>query len=246
MPLYEFQGDTMPISDSNFDMVTTKLDAINLCMRSIGVSGVDSVDSGDLDAEDASKIIDIVSQRFQYRNGKGWWFNCEPNWKIAPDSNGDVVLPNNTIAVQQCYAFGGRKVPMTMRGGRLYSTWMHTFDMRNYVGNDGMLNLTLAVYLPFEHLPISAMQAVAYQAAVEFITSKDADKTKLEVTMQIAQQLFVSLQSEDAMQTRRNMFIHNPTQRNFGAWAGGSNNLPSYGHAPYDSYPLRPDKEGGY
>lgn len=226
----------------DFSIIDSKLEAINLCMRAIGREGVDSLDSGDLDAEDANRMIDLVSQRFQYNQGNGWWFNREPNWNLAPDHNGEVYLPNNTISVLQCYGLGSKKLPITLRAGKLYSTWNHTFDMKGLVNQDGYLRLTLVVMLPFEHLPTSVMQAIAYQAACEFIVSKDADKLKLQMHQVVAQQLFISVQAEQSAQKRLNMLVHNPTQAHFGAMAGGG--VPAYSHAPYDTYPPHP--RGGY
>lgn len=240
MPLIQPSDVSALMSDATFGIIDSKLEAVNLCMRAIGREGVDSLDSGDLDAEDANKIIDLVSQRFQYNQGNGWWFNREPNWNIAPDPNGEVDLPNNTLSVLQCYGLNDLKVPMTLRAGKLYSTWNHTFDMRGHVNRDGRIRLTLVVMLPFEHLPTSVMQAIAYQAACEFITSKDADKTKLQVHQTIAGQLLVSVQAEQSAQKRLNMLVHNPTQRQFGVMAGGYQNVPAFSHSPYDSYPPRP------
>lgn len=241
MPVIKQQSYTgYTVSDVAFQVIDSKLEAVNLCMRVIGREGVDSLDSGDLDAEDASKMIDIVSQRFQYNKGGGWWFNREPNWQLAPDTNGEINLPNNCLAVLQCYALGEKKVPMTMRAGKLYSTWSHTFDMRKHVNANGMIRLTLLTLLPYEHLPTSVMQAIAYQAAVEFIVSKDADQTKLATAQQIATQLLMDVQSEQMSQKRLNMLVHNPTQRQFGIMAGGSQNVPAYSHSPYESWALRP------
>ncbi|AIM51259.1 putative tail tubular protein A [Lelliottia phage phD2B] len=240
MALYDMNYSASELMQgANFDLISDKLDAVNLLMRAIGVAGVDSLDSGDLDAEDASKMIDVVSHRLQYNKGGGWWFNREGNWNIAPDSNGEVSLPNNTLAVLQCYAMNDRKVPMTMRAGKLYSTWNHTFDMRSHVNANGAIRLTLVVMLPFEHLPPSAMQAIAYQAACEFITSKGADSTKLKVNAEIARQSYIDMQSEQSAQKRTNMFVHNPTQRAFGIGAGGYSNMPGFQHGPYNQYPER-------
>lgn len=243
MPLYDVHPSVSDLmQDAQFDLISTKLDAVNLCMRAIGIAGVDSLDSGDLDAEDASKMIDFVSHRVQTNKGGGWWFNREGNWNITPDTNGEVNLPNNTIAVLQCYGFSDKKIPMTIRGGKLYSTWNHTFDMSKMVTASGVMRLTLVVLLPFEHLPPSAMQAIAYQAAVEFITAKGADSTKLQVNQSIAQQAFMDMQTEQSMQKRTNMLVHNPTQRAFGVGAGGYSNLPAFQHGPYNTYPDFPQR----
>lgn len=243
MPLYDINPQASEyMIDAQFDMISSKLDAVNLLMRSIGVAGVDSMYSGDLDAEDASKMIDVVSHRVQYNKGGGWWFNRESNWNIAPDTNGEINLPNNTLAVLQCYALNDRKVPMTARAGKLYSTWNHTFDMRQHLNRDGRIRMTLVVMLPFEHLPPSAMQAISYQAAAEFISSKGADSTKLQTNMRIAQQSFIDMQSEQMAQKRLNMLVHNPTQRNFGINAGGYSNMPGYLIEPYQTFPVFPKR----
>lgn len=240
MPLIQESDVTSLMSDATFNIIDSKLEAVNVCMRAIGREGVDSLESGDLDAEDANKIIDIVSQRFQYNQGNGWWFNREPNWNLTPDSNGEVNLPNNALAVLQCYGLNDKKIPMTMRAGKLYSTWNHTFDLRSHVNRDGKIRLTLVMMLPFEHLPTSVMQAITYQAACEFIVSKDADKTKLQTHQVVASQLFTSVQAEQSAQKRLNMLVHNPTQAQFGVMAGGYQNVAGFSHSPYDSYPPRP------
>lgn len=240
MPLIQESDVTSLMSDAAFNIIDSKLEAVNVCMRAIGREGVDSLESGDLDAEDANKIIDIVSQRFQYNQGNGWWFNREPNWNLTPDSNGEVNLPNNALAVLQCYGLNDKKIPMTMRAGKLYSTWNHTFDLRSHVNRDGNIRLTLVRMLPFEHLPTSVMQAITYQAACEFIVSKDADRTKLQTHQVIASQLLTSVQAEQSAQKRLNMLVHNPTQAQFGVMAGGYQNVAGFSHSPYDSYPPRP------
>lgn len=240
MPLIQESDVTSLMSEAAFNTIDSKLEAVNVCMRAIGREGVDSLESGDLDAEDANKIIDIVSQRFQYNQGNGWWFNREPNWNLTPDSNGEVNLPNNALAVLQCYGLNDKKIPMTMRAGKLYSTWNHTFDLRSHVNRDGNIRLTLVMMLPFEHLPTSVMQAITYQAACEFIVSKDADKTKLQAHQVIASQLLTSVQAEQSAQKRLNMLVHNPTQAQFGVMAGGYQNVAGFSHSPYDSYPPRP------
>ena len=240
MPLIQESDVTSLMSEAAFNIIDSKLEAVNVCMRAIGREGVDSLESGDLDAEDANKIIDIVSQRFQYNQGNGWWFNREPNWNLTPDTNGEVNLPNNALAVLQCYGLNDKKIPMTLRAGKLYSTWNHTFDLRSHVNRDGNIRLTLVMMLPFEHLPTSVMQAITYQAACEFIVSKDADKTKLQTHQVIASQLLTSVQAEQSAQKRLNMLVHNPTQAQFGVMAGGYQNVAGFSHSPYDSYPPRP------
>lgn len=236
MPVNNIAPASAMMTDAGFNIIDSRLEAVNLCMRAIGREGVDSLDSGDLDAEDANKMLDIVSQRVQGGDRMGgWWFNREPDWEIAPDSNGEINLPNNCMAVYQDYRIGDRKVHMTQRGRKLYCVTTHSYDMRNFVNCDGNMRFTFVMFLPYEHLPPNVMQAIAYQTAVEFIVSKDADKTKLQAHQIIAQQLLAGMMSEQAAQKELNMFVHNPTQRLFGTMAGGYQNVPAFSHAPYDN-----------
>lgn len=240
MPVIQSSDLDAIYGSANFAAMDTKLDAINLCMRAIGREGVDSEESGDLDAEDAGKMLDVVSQRIQAKRGAGWWFNREPNWNIAPDTNGEVTLPNNTLSVLQCYGLNDRKVAMTIRAGKLYSTYTHSFDLRPLVNANGVMRLTLVVLLPFEHLPPTVRMWVAYAAASEFVVSKDGDQTQLQMCMKVATDSAAEVESEEMAQKRLNMFVHNPTQRIFGAVAGGYQNSPSYDYGPYNSYPPYP------
>lgn len=237
MPIIQSSGLNDIYGSADLTSLDTKLDAINLCMRAIGREGVDSEQSGDLDAEDAAKVIDVVSQRLQSNRGGGWWFNREPNWNLSPDSNGEVILPNNTLSVLQCYGFQEKKIPLTARAGKLYSTWSHSFDLRQYVNATGRIRVTIVALLPFEHLPVNIRMWVAYAAACEFIVQKDGDQSQLQLHMQVATQMASEAMSEETSQLRLNMFVHNPTQRVFGAMAGGSQNAPAYEYGPYKQFP---------
>lgn len=240
MPIIQSSDLNAIYGSADLTALDTKLDAINLCMRAIGREGVDSEQSGDLDAEDAAKMLDIVSQRLQSNRGGGWWYNREPNWNLAPDTNGEVNLPNNTLSVLQCYGFNERKVPLTARAGKLYSTWNHTFDLRSHVNASGRIRVTIVAFLPFEHLPVNVRMQVAYTTAAEFIAAKDGDKTQLQYCQSLAMQMTSEIQSEETSQLRLNMLVHNPTQRVFGTMAGGYQNMQGFQHGPYDGDIHRP------
>lgn len=240
MPLIQSSNLDALYADVTLTALDTKLDAVNLCMRAIGREGVDSEQSGDLDAEDAAKMIDIVSQRLQSNRGGGWWYNREPNWNLTPDTNGEINLPNSALSVLQCYGFNDRKIPLTARAGKLYSTWNHTFDLRSHVNADGRIRVTIVAFLPFEHLPVNVRMQVAYTAAAEFIAAKDGDKAQLQYCQSLAMQMTSEIQSEETSQLRLNMLVHNPTQRIFGTMAGGYQNAPSFDHGPYTQFPNRP------
>jgi len=239
MPLAFSSGPTPSLSSVNLDTIETRLEAINLCLRAIGYTPVETDDSGDLDAEDASKTLATVGQRVQYNAGKGWWFNKEEGWEMTPDANGEILAPNNAISAWQDVQRHDLKARIALRGRNVYDMTHHTLDLRGIINNQGFLRMTFVLNLPFEHMPVSARQAIAYQAAVEFMISKDFDQQKVQLWMGIAERLQLELGNEQASQYSYNMFVNNPTQAHFGAVAGGPNATAAYSRSPWDGY-------GGY
>lgn len=239
MPIDWNVGPTPGLSTVNLDTVDTRLEAINLCLRAVGYSSVESEDSGDLDAADASKILATVGQRVQYNGGKGWWFNVEPNWKLTPDANGEILIPNNAIAAWQDVRHDDRKILISIRGRKVYNMDTHSTDLRDFLNREGFFRMTFMLNLPFEHMPVSARQAIAYQAAVEFMVSKEFDVQKVQIWQRLAESLQMDMGQESANQQSLNMFVNNPTQAHFGAIVGGPNANATFSRNPYNAY-------GGY
>lgn len=236
MPLNWNVGPTPGLASVNLDTVETRLEAINLCLRAVGYSSVETEDSGDIDASDASKILATVGQRLQYNGGKGWWFNVEPNWQMTPDANGEILIPNNAISAWQDVAYDDLKVQITIRGRKVYNLARHSTDMRPDLNRQGFFRMTFMLNLPFEHIPISARQAIAYQAAVEFMVSKDFDAQKVQIWQQLAESLQLDLGQEQANQKSLNMFVNNPTQAHFGAVVAGPNAMATFSRNPWNGY----------
>lgn len=239
MPTNWNVGPTPGLATVNLDTVDTRLEAINLCLRSVGYASVESEDGGDLDAADASKILATVSQRVQYNGGKGWWFNVEPDWKMTPDANGEILVPNNTISAWQDVRYDDRKFLISIRGRKVYNMKTHSTDMSDCLNREGFFRMTFMLNLPFEHMPVSARQAIAYQAAVEFMVTKEFDQGKLQIWQSLAASMQIELGQESANQVGLNMFVNNPTQSNFGAMVGGPNAISAFNRSPYNAY-------GGY
>lgn len=239
MPIGFNTGPTPPLASVNLETVETRLQAINLMLYAAGYARVETEDGGDLDTADASNTLATVSQRVQYNNGKGWWFNVEPNWKMTPDANGEILTPNNTISAWQDVRHDDLKHNITLRGRNIYDLNGHTFDMRPLVNKQGYLGMVFMLNLPFEHMPISARQAIAYQSVVEFMLAKEFDAQKIQLWLQLATQLQTNLGMENSRQESMNIFVNNATQANFGNMAGGPNARASFSRNPWNGY-------GGY
>ena len=203
--------------------VTTRLDAVNYIIGSVGLTNVPTLDLFNADVSMASGYIDTSSRSIQNQNGFGWWFNREYNWKLTPDPvNGIVTLPNNVLA---CYGFDrwGRRTKMVTRGRALYDTMEHHFDMRPFVEEDGYMHLMMVVQLDFEDLPQTAKDAVTKAAAFKFASSAEMEVNRLRVLQGESEDAFFNLQAEETTQTANNAFTDNMEMRGFVIRAGGPN-----------------------
>jgi hypothetical protein len=137
------------------DLLTpmTKLEAVNVCLGTIGEPAVNSLDGASLDAQMASDFIDETSRRVQ---SKGWHWNKETH-TLSPDINNNIVLPVATVEVDTVN--GSRNTDVVQRGNRLYDRENNTYEF------DTALELKLVVLLPFDDLPNVAKDYITIRAA---------------------------------------------------------------------------------
>ncbi|ARB11254.1 tail fibers protein [Marinomonas phage CB5A] len=205
--------------------ITDKVSAISYVLSAIGMGGISSEEDIDynIDAGDADKLIDNLSQTTQTNGGKGFWFNREEFHKLEPSStDGKVKVPSNTMS---CFykEDGGKPYPITMRGQYLFDTKELGYDMRSLVRGDGKLHCTLIVNLPFETLPPTAKQHIADLARYWMVNDKEGDQIKLAALEKQAVISRSALDTEEGSQRRRNMF-NNPSVRYAMGRIGGYNN----------------------
>lgn len=206
--------------------LNTKVDAINRVMAAIGSTGINSPEEIDwnIDAADADKLLDTMSQAVQSNQGKGWWFNREEFHKLTPDTiNGYINVPSNTMA---CFIKRDREgvKPITLRGTLLFDAKVLGYDMRSAVNSEGVLDVILVVNLPFEYLPTTAKLAITDAARYWTVSEKEGDKLKMDAMSKAADTSFTSMASEDAGQKKRNMFNNPWVQSTIGSVGGSSNN----------------------
>lgn len=206
--------------------INTKVDAINRVLEAIGSVGINSEEEIDwnIDAASSDKLIDTMSQQIQVNQGKGWWFNRETFHKLVPDPvTGYVVVPNSTISAKVKRQSDGKILPLTLRGSQLFDAESVGYDMRSLVNSAGVLDCELVVVLPFEYLPTTAKHAVTDACRFWIVNDTEGDQIKMGSLKAAADASYISLQSEDASQRRRNMFNNRgiATAMHF---AGGYNN----------------------
>lgn len=204
--------------------VSTKLDAINYVIGSIGLAPVEAEDAYNLDVAQASQLLDAVSRDVQNNKGAGFWFNREKNWKLSPDPvTGSIPVPNVALSI---YRFDecNRQQKIATRGRQLYDTENHGFDMRPLVNGDGYVKLMIITQLAFEDLPQTAKWAVTTMAAMKFATRVEMDMNRVNILAREAEEAMWSLEGEETSQANVNAFSVNRKLAQFNANAGGYNN----------------------
>lgn len=134
---------------------TSELEAVNELLASIGETPVNTL-MGVLpvDAASARSLIHSTSRRLQKR---GWSFNFDEGYRLAPDANGEIILPPDTLSVDPSDG-----AVLVQRGNRLYDPAKHTFE----IGKPVKVDIVRA--LDFEELPEAARDFVVVSAGVRF------------------------------------------------------------------------------
>lgn len=154
-----------------YDTPINKLDAVNICLNSIGESSISSLDGViPPDAQIASDLVDEQSRQLQ-NIGFHW---CRETRTLTPDANGYLVLPSNTSRVRSIN--GSKTADIVQRGIKLYDRINNTF-----VFDAGtQMEVEIYIILPFDDLVQQAKECVAYRAAMIFqqriMFSSESDK----------------------------------------------------------------------
>ena len=139
--------------------LTTKLEAVNVMLSTIGEAAVNSLSSGLLDAETAETILDNVTRSVQTT---GWSFNEEVDYTLSPDSGGILNLPANCLRVDLAKSeskYRNANFDYVQRGTKLYDKINHTYAINETVKVD------MIIILDFDELPEAARRFIAIRSA---------------------------------------------------------------------------------
>jgi len=135
--------------------VTTKLEAINVMLTAIGESPVNTITSSTTtDVSIAIQILDNVSREVQ---SVGWHFNTDTNYLLAKNSSNQIVLPSNSLRVDNSNK--DADLDLVERGRKLWDRENHTYT----ITKDIRVNITW--FLEFTELPETARRYITIRAA---------------------------------------------------------------------------------
>lgn len=131
----------------------TKLDAVNICLSSMGEPVINTLDGASVDAQIAADIVEEVSRSVQT---EGWHWNRERHI-LSPNTNKEILLPSNTARIDTIE--DDTSIDVIQRGIRLFNRITNSYIF------DKPLRLRIYVILLFEDLPLAAKNYVTYKAA---------------------------------------------------------------------------------
>ena len=135
---------------------TTKLEAVNVMLTSIGEAPVNSLISGLEDAELAETILENVNKETQ---SKGWIFNTDLKVTLPLNSDNQIVLPNNYLRVDTRTTLRSNTKDIVERGRKLYDRIANSYTFTSGVQVDAV------VLLDFTDIPEVARRYITIRSA---------------------------------------------------------------------------------
>ena len=174
---------------------TSKLDAVNTMLSSIGEAPVSSLSSGLIEAEIAESILNTIDREVQ---SMGWHFNTELNKSFAQTPAGEIILSADILRADATLKANAPN--LVQRGLKMYDRVNHTF----IVGTNA--DLDVVVQLVFDDLPEVAKRYIVLRATRIFQDRVVGSNTLHDFQEKDEQQALVQLKDFDKAADDHNIF----------------------------------------
>ena len=174
---------------------TSKLDAVNTMLSSIGEAPVSSLSSGLIEAEIAESILNTIDREVQ---SMGWHFNTELNKSFAQDTLGQILLPADILRADATLKANAPN--LVQRGLKMYDRVNHTF----VIGASAALDIV--VQLLFDDLPEVAKRYIVLRSTRVFQDRVVGSNTLHSFQEKDEQQALVQLKDFDKASDDHNIF----------------------------------------
>src|SRR5208283_6136942 len=91
---------------------------------------------------------------------RGWSWNTDYNFALAPDISGNVYVPNNALKVT--FVGSSADLNLVQRGNRIYDANNHSFTFTTSIHAD------VVTMLPFDQLSEAARQFIFVSAMLRY------------------------------------------------------------------------------
>lgn len=170
----------------------TELEAMNMLLRLIGSSPVNTTDSTHPDAANALTVLNRIRKQAQRR---GWWFNVD-YWREFPvNVDNEIELPNELSLVVM------EDPNIVARGNKLYDKFNNTFTFTSAQTAHHTVR-----ELDWDDMPYSMQYYCAYLAGAQFIRDELEDSSKSRELQQEAANAMMDVKKEDLESGQYNIF----------------------------------------
>ena len=101
-----------------------ELPAVNQILQSCGQAPVTTLDQTNPDVAIAYQTLLEVSREVQ---AEGWSFNKELNYEMVPDTNNEILIPNNMLQIDLSDNPNNMGYDVVRRSGKLYDKISHSY-----------------------------------------------------------------------------------------------------------------------
>jgi len=137
-----------------------ELPAVNQILASVGQAPVTTLDQTNPDVAIAYDTLTSVSREVQ---AEGWTFNREVYVKFTPDSDDQIVIPNNILQIDLNDEVDNQ-YEAVRRSGKLYEKINHTYTWDSTKWSDGV-RCDVVYYFDWVDLPIPIQDYIVARAA---------------------------------------------------------------------------------
>lgn len=169
-----------------------ELETLNMLLRLIGSSPVNSLNTDHPDAANARATMRRVSKRVQR---KGWWCNIDYNVILQPDDQGAIIVSgeiSSLVAANRSYM---------LRGNRLYDN-----QLQSAVFTEPVCVVRLMRILEWDDMPQVMQEFCAYSAGSEFVRDELEDPQKEASLKESAGASYLDLKKQDLEEGQYNIF----------------------------------------
>lgn len=135
---------------------TTKLTAVNRILSNIGQSPTTDLTTGNPLIEMAEVVLEEINVAVQ---SEGWVFNSEYSYPFTPNSDNNIVVPDNVLSLD---SNGRTDSFLVIRNGKLYDKATHSYTF------EGIQKLDVTWLFDFEELPEAAKEYITIRAGNVF------------------------------------------------------------------------------
>ena len=155
-----------------------ELPAVNQILQSCGQAPVTTLDQTNPDVAIAYQTLLEVSREVQ---AEGWSFNKEPHYEMVPDTNKEILIPNNILQIDATRNAANVELDVVRRSGKLYDKANHTYTFEQKLSCDIVwlfdwvdLPVPIADYITCKAATVTSSRLVGDPDQYQILQSKEA------------------------------------------------------------------------